>query len=150
MGWFAVFKLKTEILKILISFYFLVLFRKLGKLRFCHAQIIAITVLFQSELLLEIKMLARFCVILKILFSHFYRYYQLTISQLLFDKRTTLLEICRVIKTNQFYCRFWMEQLELYPTNNHFTISILLDFWVSELGLDPFCRYRWADSNFHK
>ena len=74
MGWFAVFKLKTEILKILISFYFLVLFRKLGKLRFCHTQIIAITVLFQSELLLEIKMLARFCVILKILFSHFYRY----------------------------------------------------------------------------
>ena len=74
MGWFAVFKLKTEILKILISFYFLVLFRKLGKLRFCHAQIIAIAVLFQSELLLEIKMLARFCVILKILFSHFYRY----------------------------------------------------------------------------
>ena len=74
MGWFAGFKLKTEILKILISFYFLVLFRKLGKLRFCHAQIIAIAVLFQSELLLEIKMLARFCVILKILFSHFYRY----------------------------------------------------------------------------
>ena len=74
MGWFAVFKLKTEILKIPISFYFLVLFRKLGKLRFCHAQIIAIAVLFQSELLLEIKMLARFCVILKILFSHFYRY----------------------------------------------------------------------------
>ena len=74
MGWFAVFKLKTEILKIPISFYFLVLFRKLGKLRFCHAQIIAIAVLFQYELLLEIKMLAKFCVILKILFSHFYRY----------------------------------------------------------------------------
>ena len=36
--------------------------------------IIVITVLFQSELLLETKMLAKFCVILKILFSHFYRY----------------------------------------------------------------------------
>ena len=36
--------------------------------------IIAITVLLQSELLLEIKMLAKLCVILKILFSHFYRY----------------------------------------------------------------------------
>ena len=52
--------------------FFLFFIRKLGKWRF--QPIIAITVLFQSELLLESKMLAKFCVLLKILFSHFYRY----------------------------------------------------------------------------
>ena len=105
-----------------------------------HNQSLLLLSCFNLNCYLKAKCLQSFVYFSRSCFLTFTGMYQLTISQLLFDKRTTLLEICRVIKTNQFYCRFWMEQLELYPTNNHFTISILLDFWVSELGLDPFCR----------